>query len=93
MSKDKTLFHGIYLYETKEEKLIAKLRVINQNNSPSLLVLEEPQKEFHRHHYFDKETKKIKGHIKNEKIGERKEIKETFKDFRNKRVGMMLNEK
>ncbi len=87
--KDDTLFHGIYLYETKKEKPIARLKVI-KNKVPSLLILEEPKKGFHRHYYFDNKTGKVKGHIKDEKTKKKKEINESFQEFRNKKIDSIL---
>lgn len=52
MSRDKTLFHGIYLYGTNEEKLIARLKILKDK---SLLVLNEPKMGEHKHYYFNPE--------------------------------------
>jgi len=90
-NKNKSFSHGIYLYTTKEEIEIARLKVINENNPfPSLLILNEPKRGHHRHYFLDSETGKIRGHIKNEETGKRREIKETFRTFRNKKIKTML---
>lgn len=89
--KDNLLFYGIYLYDTKEEVEISKLKVIDKNKSiPTLLVLNEPKQGFHKHYFLDRETKKLRAHIKNEKTERRENIDETFQEFRNNKIKEIL---